>query len=192
MNFTEGALVNEGDVLFVIDPRPFVAELNRAKAQLEQARANVTQTTAELAAAEARKSGAAATLAYAKARLGRAERLVAQNVVTKDTFELQQSELLEAQADLKGAQAQIGSSRAAITTAQAAVQAAEAAIGIAELNLRYTSILAPITGRISRMLVTEGNLIQSGDQGSGTVLTTIVSVDPISMSTSGRCCTSGS
>ena len=43
VKFKEGALVKKGDVLFVIDPRPFVAELNRAKAQLEEAKANYTQ-----------------------------------------------------------------------------------------------------------------------------------------------------
>ena len=44
VNFKEGTLVKKGDVLFVIDPRPFVAELNRAKAQLEEAKANYTQS----------------------------------------------------------------------------------------------------------------------------------------------------
>jgi RND family efflux transporter MFP subunit len=48
-----------------------------------------------------------------------------------------------------------------------------------ELDLEYTTIRAPVSGRISRYNVTVGNLIQSGDQGGGTLLTTIVSVDPI-------------
>jgi RND family efflux transporter MFP subunit len=48
-----------------------------------------------------------------------------------------------------------------------------------ELNLQYTKIAAPVSGRVSRYYVTVGNLIQSGDQGGGTMLTTIVSVDPM-------------
>ena len=56
---------------------------------------------------------------------------------------------------------------------------AEANSDLAELNLEYTKVTAPVGGRISRHLLTVGNLIQSGDQGGGTVLTTIVSVDPI-------------
>jgi RND family efflux transporter MFP subunit len=48
-----------------------------------------------------------------------------------------------------------------------------------ELDLEYTKVRAPVSGRISRYNVTVGNLIQSGDQGGGTLLTTIVSVDPI-------------
>jgi RND family efflux transporter MFP subunit len=179
INFTEGALVSQGDVLFVIDPRPFVAERNRAQAQLEQARASVTASTAQLGDAEARESRAKAALDYAKARLDRTQRLREQNAVTKDVLDLHQSEWLEAQADLEGSRAQVGTSRAAISVAEAGVASAEAALAIAELNLQYTRVLAPITGRISRMLVTQGNLVQSSDLGGGTHLTTIVSVDPM-------------
>ena len=48
-----------------------------------------------------------------------------------------------------------------------------------QLDLGFTKVLAPISGRVSRMLVTEGNLVQSGQNGGGTLLTTLVSVDPI-------------
>jgi RND family efflux transporter MFP subunit len=48
-----------------------------------------------------------------------------------------------------------------------------------ELNLEYTKVTAPVGGRVSRYNVTVGNLIQSGDQMGGTLLTTIVSVDPV-------------
>jgi RND family efflux transporter MFP subunit len=54
-----------------------------------------------------------------------------------------------------------------------------AAVTSAELNLQYTKIVAPVSGRASRYNVTVGNLIQSGDQAGGTLLTTIMSVDPI-------------
>src|SRR5262249_25993544 len=47
------------------------------------------------------------------------------------------------------------------------------------LDLGHTKVLAPVSGRVSRYVVTVGNLIQSGDQGGGTLLTTIVSVDPM-------------
>jgi membrane fusion protein, multidrug efflux system len=50
---------------------------------------------------------------------------------------------------------------------------------LAALNLGYTKVTAPVGGRVSRYVVTVGNLIQSGDQNSGTLLTTIVSVDPM-------------
>jgi RND family efflux transporter MFP subunit len=62
--------------------------------------------------------------------------------------------------------------------AQAAVAAANAMLRQAELNLSYTRITAPISGRVSAAAVTPGNFVQ-GAQGGGTVLTTIVSLDPI-------------
>ena len=49
----------------------------------------------------------------------------------------------------------------------------------AQLDLEYTKVIAPVSGRVSRYVVTVGNLIQSGDQNGGTLLTTIVSVDPM-------------
>ena len=64
--------------------------------------------------------------------------------------------------------------------AQAAVKSAKAATDLAKLNLEFAQIHSPIDGRISRALVTEGNLISSGVSGSGaTLLTTIVSLDPL-------------
>src|SRR5438309_1243777 len=57
-------------------------------------------------------------------------------------------------------------------------QSARASVEMAKLNLEYTHITAPIGGRISRKMVTEGNLINAG-QGQSTLLTTIVSLDPI-------------
>jgi len=57
--------------------------------------------------------------------------------------------------------------------------AAKAAVERAKLDLQYTKVTAPVSGRTSRYVVTVGNLVQSGDQGGGTLLTTLVSVDPI-------------
>jgi len=178
IHFEEGQVIEKGALLCVIDPRPFVAELNRAKAELEQAKARVTQSTAQLAQAQAEKSKAEAGVDYARRRIERSKVLVARNTITKDEFELQQSELLQAQADVEAAKAQIESSSAAIATANAAVETAQAAIGIAELDLEYTRVIAPVTGRVSRRDITEGNLISGGTLQSS-LLTTIVSLDPI-------------
>ncbi len=65
-----------------------------------------------------------------------------------------------------------------VSEARAAVQAAEAAVRAAELDLGYTRVRSPVAGRTSRAEVTEGNLVTGGPAGS-TLLTTIVSIDPI-------------
>ncbi len=57
--------------------------------------------------------------------------------------------------------------------------ALKAAVERARLDLGYTRVVAPVSGRVSRYVVTVGNLIQSGDQNGGTLLSTIVSVDPM-------------
>jgi RND family efflux transporter MFP subunit len=59
------------------------------------------------------------------------------------------------------------------------VAADKAGVASRQLDLDYTKVIAPVSGRTSRYVVTTGNLIQSGDQAGGTLLTTIVSVDPM-------------
>ena len=63
--------------------------------------------------------------------------------------------------------------------ASAAVSSARAARDSAQLNMTYTDVIAPVSGRVGRAMVTVGNLVQSGDQAGGTLLTTLVSVDPM-------------
>jgi multidrug efflux system membrane fusion protein len=60
----------------------------------------------------------------------------------------------------------------------AQVSAVEAALRAAQLNLEFTQVTSPISGRVSRAIVTEGNLVSSG-QGQATLLTTVVSLDPV-------------
>lgn len=131
--FEEGALVNEGDLLFQIDPRPYQARLQAARAQLEQANSQL-----QLASSEAE----------------RAKSLLDSRAISREEFDQRNAALL-------GARAQ--------------ANAASAALASAELDLQYTRIKAPVSGRAGRALVTKGNLA-SPDQ---TLLTTVVSVDPL-------------
>ena len=69
--------------------------------------------------------------------------------------------------------------RQALQAAHAAATIAEGALKAAQLNVEFTHVVAPITGRVSRHLVSVGNLVQGSDNGASTLLTTIVSLDPI-------------
>ncbi|MEX2954116.1 efflux RND transporter periplasmic adaptor subunit [Serratia fonticola] len=129
----EGRLVNQGDRLFLIDPREFVAAVNVAKARLREAEA--------------------ASL-LAKAEYARAEKLFAQKVV---------------------ARAFLDTATAAVNAGKAQVDAAKAALDAAQLDLSFTRVTAPISGRVGQTLVTEGNYVASGV----TPLTTIVSINPL-------------
>src|SRR5262249_38917898 len=76
-------------------------------------------------------------------------------------------------------QSDLDKSAAARGVDLANIAADKAAVASRELDLEYTKVTAPVSGRVSRYLVTVGNLIQSGDQAGGTLLTTIMSVDPM-------------
>jgi membrane fusion protein, multidrug efflux system len=67
---------------------------------------------------------------------------------------------------------------AAADEAAAQVQAVRAGLRAAELNLEFTHVVAPISGRVGQAIVTEGNLVSTGP-GGATLLTTLVSIDPI-------------
>jgi RND family efflux transporter MFP subunit len=179
IHFQAGALVKKGDVLFVIDQRPFVRELNRAKAQLEHAQAEYQLAVTRVESAETAKARAVADLENKRRRAERAEKLVVKAAISQEELDLRVTESTQSEVDLRGTVANIASAKAAVVSAMAAESSASAALALAELNLDYTTVTAPVSGRISRNLVSEGNLIQAGQSAGGTLLTTIVSVDPI-------------
>ena len=139
VSFKEGSEVKKGDVLFLIDPRPYQAERDKAAAGLAQARSQ---------------------LALAKSERERAVKLIAQHALSQEEYDTRTA----------------GSEQA-----QANVEAAKAALDAAALNLEFTRVTAPISGRISRALVTSGNFVTNGQ----TPLTTLVSLDPIYVSFDG-------
>lgn len=137
IHFQDGQTVKKGDLLFVIDPRPYEAALASMRAQLSQAEAQVD---------------------LAQVQLKRSTELRKRDYEPASSYDQRVS-------DLK--------------VATAAVEAAKAGIRTAELNVEFTRIIAPMAGRISRHQVSIGNLITGGEGGTATLLTTIVSLDPI-------------
>jgi membrane fusion protein, multidrug efflux system len=136
IHFEAGAIIKKGDLLYVIDPRPYQADFDRAAAEFERMQAQ---------------------LKLAQIELDRAKDLRVKNTISASEF------------DQKAATYQ-GSS--------AAARSAEAAKNAAALNLEFTQIKSPIDGRVSDARITLGNLVQPG-AGPESVLTTVVSVDPI-------------
>lgn len=178
IHFDEGQIVNQGDLLFVIDQRPFIAALNGAKASLGQAQAQMAQAKAQLDESRAQKKQAQAQLNLADARVKRTRTLRMSNAVAQDELDQREAEFTQAEADITASDAGIGLAEAGVATAQSAIHSAEAAVETAELELNYTKIYAPVSGRISSEYVTEGNLV-SGGASTSTLLTTITSVNPI-------------
>ncbi len=135
IHFKDGQTVKKGDLLFVIDPRPYQAELDRARAELRLAQAR---------------------LSLAENDLKRAKHLLSARAISEE------------EADTRASDEQV---------ARATVEQAKAVVNAAELDVEFTQVRAPISGLISRKNVTDGNLINGGT--GGTLLTTIVSLDPI-------------
>ncbi len=134
--FQEGSFVNEGDLLFVIDDRPFKAELASKEADVVKNQALLTK---------------------AELKLKRYQKI-------KETGAVSIEDLDQATADFKEAESNLAS--------------AKAAANIAQLNLEWTMVRAPISGQVSKKLVTEGNNVIGGS-GNLTQLTTITSIDPV-------------
>lgn len=178
IHFAEGKLVEQGDLLFVIDRRPFQAALDAANARLKEANARLVEAQSLQAQAEAEQRAAKARLELATKFFNKAKDLKTQGAIGQEEFDQRESDQVQTQANFEATSAKIEAAKAQIATATAAISTAESAVASAKLDLGYTQIRAPISGRISRELVTEGNLV-SGGSALSTLLTTIVSLDPI-------------
>src|SRR5579871_6350082 len=137
VEFKDGDMVHAGDLLYIIDPRPFEAAAAQADGQLANARAKTE---------------------LAKRELDRGLNLVQTSAVSEQVVDQR---------------------REALQAAHAAEMQAEGALKAAQLNIEFSHVVAPFAGRVSRHLVSVGNLVQGSDNGASTLLTTIVSLDPI-------------
>lgn len=117
---------------------------------------------------DARSYRAALTRAEADLASARAQALLARSEAART----------QRLASLKAASTEeLEQRRAAATQTQANVQFAQAAVETARLDLNFTQVRAPISGRVGRALVTAGNLVSS--EGQASILTTLVSLDPV-------------
>ena len=132
--FTEGSDVKEGQRLFLIDPSPYQAALDFAKAALARSEASLVNV---------------------RAVAERDADLVRDNAVSKQEYET-------SAAALKAAEADVASARASLETAR--------------INLGYTNVTSPVSGRIGRSAVTEGAYVM---QSQATLLATVQQLDPV-------------
>ena len=132
--FEEGAYVNAGDPLFTIDPRPFQAKVDEAKAILQRDKA---------------------TLNKAREDLRRYSALIKQEAISREEFE-------QAQATAQALEATVRSNEATLTNAQ--------------LQLEYSNIKSPISGRTGRILVRPGNIVKAN---ADTPLLVIEQMQPV-------------
>ncbi|MEM9702925.1 MAG: efflux RND transporter periplasmic adaptor subunit, partial [Planctomycetota bacterium] len=179
IHFADGEKVKAGSQLFTIDRRPFEAELSAAEGRVAGAKAAVQEAEALVASAKAANVQAEAALELRDTQLARMKKLVERGAETQESYDIEASQRKQAAADVIAARAQIKSAEAAIETANAGLTTAQAAVESAELDLSFTEVRSPIDGRLSRHLVDVGNLVAGENGGNATLLTTVVSEDPI-------------
>lgn len=172
--FVEGADVKAGQTLFRIDPAPYQAACDNAAANLAATQKAADRARAALRASLAGVTRQQATLDLARTNRGRFEELEKDGAVSASERDQAVTGADVAEATIRAAEAQMESDREAVAAAEAAIDQAKAALETARINLGYTSITAPISGRIGRSYVTEGALV-TGHQP--TALATIQQLD---------------
>src|SRR5215813_3364630 len=203
-NYTEGAVVKAGDLMFQVDPRPYQAALGQAEAQLLQAESQLSQAKAQVSASQAQVEQALAQVSQYEAQVQKAEAdqrrteldvgrytpLAQRGSVSKQELDnavqnnlANIASVAAARASVQNAQANVSNARAALENAQANVKtqeaniaAARASVTNAKLNLGYTRVLAPISGVAGFRVANIGDYVGPNDQNP---LTTVSQVDPI-------------
>lgn len=162
VKFAEGANVKEGDLLFEIDSRPF-------RDALRQAEAVARQHEAELRVAEANLARARAQLKNANAEAERFERLSKEGISTRMQEDEIRTAAEVAEQSARGAEASIEGIRATLESDRAAIDQAK-------LNLSYTQIRAPISGRTGNLLLHLGNLVTANSENPLVVINRVAPI----------------
>jgi RND family efflux transporter MFP subunit len=202
-DYTEGAFVKQGQLLFEIDPRPFQAALGQANGDLVKSRGQLAQANSQLDQMIAQLAQANSQLLQAQAQLKQSEAnqlktqldvnkfapLLAQKAVTQQDLDnavqandaakaqvmASQAGIETAKAQIKAATANVGTAKATIAAAQAQVQSSQATVTTAELNLGFTRITSPIDGIVGIAQAQVGDLVSP----TSGIITTVSTVDPI-------------
>jgi membrane fusion protein (multidrug efflux system) len=182
VNAEENAQLREGQTIVSVDPAEYRMRLAQAEAELAaaqaaagagggvgQAQATVSSATGQRAALEAQVAAAEANATRAMADLARVRELADKQIVSRQQLDAAQAAAAAATAQVTAARRQAAAAGAGVENAQAGVRlatarlaAAQAARDNAALQLAYTTIKAPATGRLSRKQVEVGQLVQPG------------------------------
>ncbi|HPO14499.1 MAG TPA: efflux RND transporter periplasmic adaptor subunit [Candidatus Hydrogenedentes bacterium] len=161
-HFKEGDVVEQGQRLFSIDPRPYEVALKQAEANLDKAKAQAEQAKATLSKDRAQANNA-------QTELKRSETLLPKKMVSQEEHD-------QVQTNAQALQDAVLADEAAVQSAVESIRAAEAAIDDAKLRLEYCEIQSPIRGRTGSLQIHPGNLVKANDT---TPLVTITQTEPI-------------
>jgi membrane fusion protein (multidrug efflux system) len=203
-NYKEGSLVKKGELLFQIDPRPYQAALDDARAKLKQAEAEVEQARAEVKQAQSGVDEAGAMVDQAVADVTRTEAnqqrtqldvdrytplaedgsvsqqelddAIQNNLANKAAVVAARGNVVRARAGVVTAQANVARKQANVARALADVERARAGIEQAALNLSFAHVTSPIDGIAGIRAANIGDVV---GRDQNTLLTTVSQVDPL-------------
>jgi membrane fusion protein (multidrug efflux system) len=180
--FKPGAEVQAGQVLYILDIRPYEAAVAQARGSMMQSEADLefARRQVSLLQAEANLASAQANLVKAQQDYERLKPLVEANAASQQDLDAAVAALKANEANVKANKANVDqvalTTRTQIDAMGAKVESLKASLRSAELNLEYGTIRAPISGRIGDTLIPVGGLVTPN---SPQPLTTIVPLDPI-------------
>ena len=180
--FRPGQEVTAGQPLYILDLRPFEAQVQQAQGTLKQTEADLdfAQRQVSLRQAEANLAASQSNLVKAQQDYERFKPLVEQDAAAKQDLDAAVAALRSAEASVRANQANVEQTRLTTETqvesTQGKVQSQRGALATAKLNVQYGTIIAPISGLIGDTLVPVGGLV---NPNAAQPLTTIVPLDPI-------------
>lgn len=175
VHFTQGAYVKQGQLLFEIDPRiqqatvaQGISTAARSRSAINQAKANIVRSGTQISVAEANLKRDQAQMAFAAKEVSRNKTLLDKGYIALEQFEQTQNTLTTAetavsadQAAVINARAQVEADRAALQTAIQAANADQAALEASRVQLSFTKIYSPISGKTGPLLINAGNNVQA-------------------------------
>lgn len=162
----DDAVVQAGDPLFALDPRPFELAVRLAEANLVTATQGVNASSASLVAAQAAVTQARTALDTVRADVDRTTRLEARGIASKAQGEAARGKLAEAEARLQSAEANLESARTQLGPEgkdNPAILAAQAQLEKAQFDLASTRVVAPHFGVVTNVTLSEGQFIGAGN-----------------------------
>ena len=154
--------VKKGDLLLEIDPSDYDVRLREARSALGVEKAKLSEAEARIESAKANLDLAHANLKLAETDKNRAEKLIAEKVISQERYDRAMTGYEVARAQLKAAEEQLRQAESQKTTQASSIGQKEAAAALAGMNYEYTKIYAPVDGYVTRRSVQIGNQIQPG------------------------------
>jgi multidrug efflux system membrane fusion protein len=167
LNVVDNQEVKEGELLFVIDARPFEAELAGAQAQLLSARAQVEALQSSVTAATAALQRLEPEATFATEHAQRLQGLTAEKYVTLDRFDEAKRNVATSRASIVQARAELARQKALLGPhgeENPLVASAQAAVRTAELNVGYCQVRAPFAARIVNLNISQGEYAKQGEE----------------------------